>query len=174
MGNLIADAIRAATGAKLAITNAGGIRANKQYPAGHKLTRRDVLSELPFGNATVMVEITGKDVKDALENGLRDAPQGAGRFPVISGFKFEADLKQPQGSRVLSITVDGQPIDPAGKYTVASNNFMLEGGDGYTALGRGRTLIGLTDGKLMANEVMVYLRKLGTIDAKVEGRVVLK
>lgn len=174
IGNLIADAIKASTGAQLAITNAGGIRANKQYPAGHKLTRRDVLSELPFGNATVMVEITGKDVKDAIENGLRDAPQGSGRFPVVSGLTFEADLKQPQGSRVTLVTVDGKPIDPAGKYTVASNNFMLDGGDGYSALGRGKTLIGLTDGKLMANEVMVYLRRLGTVDAKVEGRSVLK
>lgn len=174
IGNLIADAIRAATGAQLAITNAGGIRANKQYPAGHKLTRRDVLSELPFGNATVMVEITGKDVKDAIENGLRDAPQGAGRFPVVSGLKFEADLKQPQGSRVIAVTVDGKPIEPAAKYTVASNNFMLGGGDGYGALGRGKTLIGLTDGKLMANEVMVYVRRLGTVDARIEGRSVLK
>jgi hypothetical protein len=51
---------------------------------------------------------------------------------------------------------------------------MLAGGDGYTALGRGKTLIGLTDGKLMANEVMVYLRRMGTIDAKVEGRAILK
>ncbi|AMJ61354.1 bifunctional metallophosphatase/5'-nucleotidase [Bosea sp. PAMC 26642] len=174
IGNLVADAIRTSTGAQLAITNAGGIRANKQYAAGQTLTRRDVLSELPFGNATVMVEITGKDVKDAIENGLRDAPQGAGRFPVVSGLSFEADLKQPQGSRVTTVTVDGKPIDPAGKYTVASNNFMLEGGDGYAALGRGKTLIGLTDGKLMANEVMVYLRRLGTVDARVEGRAVLK
>jgi 5'-nucleotidase / UDP-sugar diphosphatase len=174
IGNLIADAIRSATGAQLAITNAGGIRANKQYPAGHKLTRRDVLSELPFGNATSMVEITGKDVKDAIENGLRDAPQGSGRFPVVSGLTFEADLKQPQGSRVTSVKVDGKEIDPAGKYTVATNNFMLTGGDGYTALGRGKTLIGLTDGKLMANEVMVYIRRLGTVEAKVEGRAVLK
>ncbi|WID94252.1 bifunctional UDP-sugar hydrolase/5'-nucleotidase [Bosea vestrisii] len=174
IGNLIADAIKAATGAQLAITNAGGIRANKQYAAGHKLTRRDVLSELPFGNATSMVEITGKDVKDAIENGLRDAPQGSGRFPVVSGLTFEADLKQPQGSRVTSVKVDGKEIDPAGKYTVATNNFMLTGGDGYTALGRGKTLIGLTDGKLMANEVMVYVRRLGTVEAKVEGRAILK
>ena len=139
------------------------------------MTRRDVLSELPFGNATVMVEITGKDVKDAIENGLAPAPQGSGRFPVVSGLKFEADVKLPVGSRVTALTLtDGTPIDPAGKYTVASNNFMLEGGDGYVSLARGRTLIGMTDGKLMANEVMVYLRRLGTIDAKVEGRAVLK
>ncbi len=174
IGNLIADAIRDATGAQLAISNAGGIRANKQYPAGAMLTRRDVLSELPFGNSTSMVEITGKDVKDALENGLSPAPQGSGKFPVVSGLSFEADIKQPPGSRIVSITVAGKPIDPAATYTVATNNFMLEGGDGYTALGRGKTLIGVTDGKLMANEVMVYLRRLGTVDAKVEGRAVLK
>ncbi|RDJ21760.1 bifunctional metallophosphatase/5'-nucleotidase [Bosea caraganae] len=174
IGNLIADALCASTGAKLAISNAGGIRANKQYAAGHKLTRRDVLSELPFGNASIMVQITGKDVKDAIENGLAPAPQGSGRFPVISGFKVEADVKRPVGQRVIAITVDGDPIDEAATYTVASNNFMLAGGDGYTALGRGKTLIGLTDGKLMANETMVYLRRLGTVDAKVEGRIVLK
>ncbi len=174
IGNLIADALRASTGAQIAITNSGGIRANKQYPAGHKLTRRDVLSELPFGNASIMVEISGRDVRDALENGLAQAPQGSGRFPQVSGLKFEADLKEPSGSRVKSITVDGKPIDPMARYTVASNNFMLAGGDGYVSLARGRTLVGLTDGKLMANEVMIYLRKLGTIDAKVEGRIVLK
>jgi 5'-nucleotidase/UDP-sugar diphosphatase len=174
IGNLISDAIRASTGAQLAITNAGGIRANKQYTAGYKLTRRDVLSELPFGNATIMVQITGKDVKDAIENGLAPAPQGSGRFPQVSGLTFEADIKRPVGQRVVSISVEGKPIDEAANYTVASNNFMLAGGDGYTSLARGRTLIGLTDGKLMANEVMVYLRRLGTVDAKVEGRAVLK
>lgn len=174
IGNLIADALRASTGAQVAITNAGGIRANKQYPAGHRLTRRDVLSELPFGNASIMVEISGRDIRDALENGLAQAPQGSGRFPQVSGLSFEADLKEPSGSRVKSVTVDGKPIDLAARYTVASNNFMLAGGDGYVSLARGRTLVGLTDGKLMANEVMIYLRKLGTVDARVEGRIVLK
>lgn len=174
IGNLIADVIRSMTGAQLAIINAGSIRANKQYPAGHRLSRRDVLSELPFGNTTVMVEITGKDIKDAIENGLTPAPQGSGRFPQVSGLTFEADIKLPPGARVTTISVDGQPIDPAGRYTVAANDFLLTGGDGYSALGRGKTLIGLTDGKLMANEVMVYLRRLGTVDARIEGRATLK
>lgn len=174
IGNLIADAIRESTGAKLAISNAGGIRANKQYPAGHRLTRRDVLSEMPFGNATIMVEITGQDVKDAIENGLEPAPQGSGRFPIVAGMRVEADLSRPVGSRVTAITVDGKPIDLKGSYTVASNNFLLAGGDGYTSLARGKTLIGMTDGKLMANEVMVYLRRLGTVDARIDGRIALK
>ena len=68
----------------------------------------------------------------------------------------------------------GEPLDPAKRYKVASNNFMLSGGDGYTALGRGKALIGATDGKLMANEVMAYIRRLGTVEAKVEGRLVIR
>ncbi len=146
MGNLVADALRAATGAQIAITNAGGIRGNRQYPAGHRLTRRDVLSELPFGNATVMVEITGQDIREALENGVSQIEQRAGRMPQVSGLSMEVDARQPPGSRIVSLRVGDKPLDPAARYTVASNNFMLSGGDGYGALGRGRVLVGLTDG----------------------------
>jgi 5'-nucleotidase/UDP-sugar diphosphatase len=174
IGNLIADAIRESTGADVAITNGGGIRANKLYPAGSKLTRRDILSELPFGNATSMVEIVGADIKAALENGVSQYQQGAGRFPQVSGLRIEVDAKAPVGSHIVEIEVNGEPLDPAKRYKVATNNFMLTGGDGYAALGRGRVRIGSTDGKLLANEVMSYVRSKGTIDPKVEGRIVLR
>ena len=174
IGNLIADAMRASTGADVAITNGGGIRGNKQYPVGAKLTRRDVLTELPFGNATVMVEITGKDIKDALENGLSQYDNRAGRFPQVSGMVVTFDGKAAAGSRVQSLVINGSPYDPAGRYKVASNDFMFAGGDGYAALGRGRTLVGKTDGSLMANVVMGYARKLGTVENRIEGRIVAK
>ncbi len=174
IGNLIADAIKASTGGDVAIINGGGIRANKEYPAGAKLTRRDVLSELPFGNSTSLVEITGADIKAALENGVSQMENRAGRFPQVSGLKFEVDSKAPAGSRVSKIEVNGQSLDEAKTYKVATNDFMLMGGDGYTSFGKGKVLIGKTDGKLMANEVMVYVRKLGTVDAKVEGRIVIR
>lgn len=174
MGNLIADAIKDSTGGDIAITNGGGIRANKEYPAGVKLTRRDILSELPFGNATSLVAVTGADIKAALENGVSQIENRAGRFPQVAGLKFEVDSKAPVGSRVSNIVVNGQPLDPAKTYKVATNNFMLTGGDGYTSFGKGKVLIGVTDGKLMANEVMAYIRKLGTVDAKAEGRIVIR
>lgn len=174
MGNLIADALKISAGAELAITNGGGIRGNRQYPAGHRLTRRDVLSELPFGNSSTMVEITGKDIKDALENGVSQMEQRAGRFPQVSGLNIEIDSKAPAGARIVSVRVDGQPLDPAKVYRVATNNFMMIGGDGYTALGRGKTLVGETDGKLMANEVMIHARRLGTVSVKPEGRIVIR
>ncbi|MFL5122576.1 MAG: bifunctional metallophosphatase/5'-nucleotidase [Microvirga sp.] len=174
IGNLIADAIRASTGADVAITNGGGIRAGKQYPPGTRLTRRDILSEMPFGNTTVMVELAGADMRAALENGFSQLPNRAGRFPQVSGLKVEVDPKLPAGARVISIEVEGKPLDPAARYKVASNNFLLAGGDNYTALGRGRVLIGPTDGKLLANEVMVFVRRLGTVAARPEGRIVLR
>jgi 5'-nucleotidase/UDP-sugar diphosphatase len=174
IGNLIADAVRDSAGGDVAITNGGGIRANKQYPAGAKLTRRDILSELPFGNSTSLVEITGADIKAALENGVSQLEQRAGRFPQVSGLTFEVESKAPVGSRIANIKVNGEPIDPAKKYKVATNNFMLAGGDGYAAFTRGRVLIGQTDGKLLANEVMAYVRRRGSVDARVEGRIVVR
>ncbi len=174
IGNLVADAIRESTGGDAAITNGGGIRANKQYPAGAKLTRRDILSELPFGNSTSLVEVTGADIKAALENGVSQVEQRAGRFPQVSGLKFEVDSKAAVGSRVSNVQVNGAPLDPAKKYKVATNNFMLTGGDGYAAFTKGRVLVGQTDGKLLANEVMAYVRKKGTVDSKVEGRITVR
>ncbi|PRH84720.1 bifunctional metallophosphatase/5'-nucleotidase [Labrys okinawensis] len=171
MGDLIADAIRARTGADCAIINGGGIRANKVYPAGAKLTRRDILSELPFGNTTVLVELKGADIKAALENGVSQLQNYAGRFPQVSGLAITVDARAPVGARVTSVSVNGEPLDPVRRYKLASNNFMLAGGDGYDAIGRGRVLIGATDGKLLANEVMVYLREKGTVTTGVGGRI---
>lgn len=174
IGNLIADALKSVTGADVAITNGGGIRGNKEYAAGQKLTRRDILTELPFGNSTAMVEVDGAAIKAALENGLSQYEHKGGRFPQVSGLKIVIDPKQPVGARIVSVEANGAPLDSAKKYKVATNDFMVRGGDGYSTLGKGRKLIGDTDGKLMANEVMVYVRKLGTVTSKVEGRITMK
>ncbi len=171
IGNLIADAMRDATGADIAITNAGGIRADRQYDPGTVLTRKDILSELPFGNVTVLTEVSGQQVLDALENGFSQVEDGAGRFPQVSGMTIVADLKKPAGSRVVSVTVGDKPLDPGATYKVALNDFMLKGGDGYTALSEGNVLIGPRGGDLMANDVADYVAAKGTVDAKVEGRI---
>ncbi len=172
MGNLIADAMRGANGADIAITNGGGIRADRTYDPGTVLTRKDILTELPFGNVTVVTEVTGKDVLAALENGLSQVEDGAGRFPQVSGIKVVANLKNAPGSRVVSVMVGDKPLDPAASYKVATNDFMLNGGDGYVALSHGKVLIGAKNGKLMANTVIDYIEAAGKVDAKVEGRIV--
>ena len=174
MGNLIADATREAVGADIAITNGGGIRGNKEYPAGTELTRRDILSELPFGNKTVKIEVTGETVWAALENGFADVENSAGRFPQVSGLTVEADLTKPKGERVVSVMIGDKPLDKAATYTLSTNDYMYGGGDGYTVLKSGKPLFGVRDAKLMANDVMAYVTARKTVSPKVEGRIKLK
>ena len=174
IGNLIADAVRDLTGAEIAIVNGGGIRAGKVYPAGIAITRRDVLAELPFGNRTVMLEVTGRDIRAALENGLGALPQAAGRFPQISGLTIVADPAKPAGSRIVSIRFGNAPLDDAKTYRVSTNDFLARGGDGYVQFANARRLLRDDDSPILANEVMVYIRKIGTVKTGVEGRIVLK
>ena len=175
IGNLFADALRVMNKADIGLTNGGAIRRGRQYAGGAKLTRRDILSELPFGNRSVMTDISGRAVLAALENGLSQAERLSGRFPQTSGLKIAVNLAAPAGSRVLSVQHDGQPLDLARIYRVATNDFLLAGGDGYTMLSSGNNFITVdTGGKLMANDVMAYCRELGMVKAKVEGRIVMK
>ncbi|PHQ66415.1 MAG: bifunctional metallophosphatase/5'-nucleotidase, partial [Sneathiella sp.] len=78
--NLIVDAMKEEVGADIGFTNGGGIRGDKVYEAGTILTRKDVLTELPFGNVTVLVEVTGSDVREIVETGVSKVEDVAGRF----------------------------------------------------------------------------------------------
>ncbi len=174
IGNLIADAMRASTKADVAIMNGGGIRGGKLYPPGTKITRRDVLAELPFDNRVVTVEIDGAELKAAIENGLSRLPKPAGGFPQVSGMTIEADASRPPGSRVVSIRVGDAPLDEKRMYRVATNDFLSRGGDGYEMFADASRLLPEPDAPLLANDVMVYIRRLGTVRTGVEGRIVVK
>ena len=160
-GSLIADAIRNATDADVGFTNGGGIRGDRLYEAGHVLTRRDILSELPFGNTTVLVAISGEDLLAALENGVSQVEDGAGRFPQVSGLTFAFDGSKPAGSRVSDVVVRGVPLNPGATYRVATNDYMLGGGDGYDSLGNGQVIIDPAAATLMANTVANYITAMG-------------
>jgi 5'-nucleotidase/UDP-sugar diphosphatase len=172
MGNLVADALREAVNADVAITNGGGLRGNKEYPAGHALTRKDVLTELPFGNRTMKLQVTGATILTALENGFSEVEDGGGRFPQVSGLKVEYDPAKPKGSRVLKVEANGKPLDVAAKYTIATNDFMANGGDGYVVFREAKPLLTVRDAKLMANDVMAYVTVRKTVSPAVEGRIV--
>ncbi len=173
-GNIIADAMKGANGADVAITNGGGIRGDKVYPAGTVLTRKDVFTELPFGNKTVIVEVTGVDLLAALENGVSQIEKGAGRFPQVSGLVVDVDATKAAGARVVSVMVNGEPLDPAKTYKVATNDYMLGGGDGYTAFQNGKVLIDASAAHLMASDVIDYITAAKTLNANVEGRITIK
>jgi 5'-nucleotidase/UDP-sugar diphosphatase len=171
IGNLIADAMREAVDADVALTNGGGIRGDREYQAGSPLTRGDILAELPFGNKTVKLELTGAKIKEALENGFSQVEEVAGRFPHISGMTVEVDLKKPAAERVVSVMVGGEPLDEAKTYTLATNDFVARGGDGYTAFADATNLIDPVDAQLMASQVIDYVAEMGTVAPEPEGRI---
>ncbi len=174
IGNLVADAMRTNVHADTAVTNGGGIRANRVYPAGTTITRRDIMAELPFSNRVVPVEISGRDLKRALENGLSQLPNTGGRFPQVSGLTIVADTRRPPGDRIVSMTVGGAPLDEARLYRVATNDFMARGGDGYVQFRDARRLLPDSDETPLAEAVIEYVKAIGTIRTGVEGRIVLQ
>ena len=121
------------------------------------------------------LDVTAARCARRIENGLSLLPNAAGRFPQVSGLAIEFDPRRPAGKRVLSIKVGGAPLDPDKTYRIATNDFLARGGDGYVDVRRQpEPLMPIDDTPLLANEVMVYLRKLGTVRTGVEGRIVRK
>jgi 2',3'-cyclic-nucleotide 2'-phosphodiesterase (5'-nucleotidase family) len=171
IGNLIADAMRQGVNADVAITNGGGIRGDKTYDAGVTLTRRDIQSELPFGNRTVKLQVTGEQLMEALEHGVSKVEEGAGRFPSTSGLAMTWSRSAAPGERVKSVTVNGKPLEMMATYTVATNDFMAKGGDGYIVFTEAKTLLDAAAAKYMATMVMDFVAAAGEVAPKVEGRV---
>jgi 2',3'-cyclic-nucleotide 2'-phosphodiesterase (5'-nucleotidase family) len=171
IGNLVADAMRDKTRAMAAIMNGGGIRGGRVYPPGTPITRRDILAELPFGNRVVTIDVKGQALREALENGLSRIESAAGRFPQVSGLTIEYDPRRPPGRRILAIRIGGKPLDPNRTYRIATNDFLARGGDGYASFAGAPQLIPAEDAPLLANEVMVYVRKLGTVRAGAQDRI---
>lgn len=136
MGNLLTDAMLARTrdqGVQFAITNGGGLRAS--INAG-EITMGEVLEVLPFQNTLATFQLTGADVIASLESGVSQIEEGAGRFPQVSGLRYTVDASAEPGNRISNVAMqaDGEwtPIDPEATYTIATNNFMRNGGDGYS------------------------------------------
>jgi len=172
IGNLIADAMRDGVDADIGFANGGGIRAKKIYAPGTTITRGDILTELPFGNVVVKLELSGAQIWEALENGVSQAENGAGRFPQVAGISFVWNPKANAGSRIVSAKIGGQPLNKGRSYTVATNNYAASGGDGYKVFKKGKVIIDASGATLLASMVMDYIKAKGTVSPKVEGRIV--
>ena len=173
VGNLVTDAFRQATRADVALMNGGSIRADALIPAG-TLTRRDVLSILPFKNKVLKLQVTGAVLRSALEHGVARSAEDPepGRFPQVSGVRFSFDASRPSGSRIVNVTVNGQPLDDNRKYTLATTNFVaIDGGDGYSMFKDATVLLPLERAPLDSDVLTRFIRTARRIRPKTEGRI---
>jgi 2',3'-cyclic-nucleotide 2'-phosphodiesterase (5'-nucleotidase family) len=172
LANYIADVLRAWGNADIALMNGGGVRGNKEYPAG-PLTRGDTITMLPFSNTATLLRISGADLRAGLENGVGMYPNLVGRFPQISGMVFRFDPDAPAGSRVVSVTIGGQPLDPARMYTLATADFLANGGDDYVSFKNAQVVIPPQAGPLLYDLLADAIQREGTIAPMTEGRIVI-
>ncbi len=166
LGNLITNAMLDVTGADVAMTNGGGIRASIESGT---VTKGDVITVLPFGNYIVTKEVSGADLLMAIEHGIDSYPATKGAFPHVGGMSFTFDPSKPAMMRVTEVTVDGEPLDIMETYVLATNDFMAAGGDDYTMFADD-AILGEYPG--LDEAVMDYIAEYGTAGAMVEGRVV--
>lgn len=165
LSNLITDAMLAASGADMAITNGGGIRASIDVG---DITMEEIITVLPFGNYVIVKEYTGAQILAALEHGTANYPELAGSFAQVAGVTFTLDLNEEAGKRVKDVKIGGQPLDLEKKYKVATNDFMAVGGDGYTMLQEGNLVVELPG----LDEVLIeYVKGLESIPSEVRPRM---
>lgn len=165
LGDFVTDAMIKATGADVAITNGGGIR---ESIAAGSITKGDVLTVFPFTNFAVTLQVKGSVIKDALEHGLSEAPNSAGKFPQIGGMVVKYDATKPAGQRVSEITIKGEAYDPEKTYTLVTNDFMAIGGDGYEMF---KDQTKLAEYELISEIFENAIREAGTIAPESDSRL---
>ena len=192
LGDLCADAYRILLGADIAFVNGGGVRDNIKVG---DITYGDIIKVHPFGNEACLVEVTGQQIKDALELGSAAYPGESGGFLQGSGLTYTINADIPSSVvkndksefvkvdgayRVSDIMVGGQPLDVNKTYTLASHNYMLkDAGDGYTMFGTKNVKL-LKDGVMIDNQVLInyIVNNLGGVVgeqyAAPQGRITIK
>ena len=160
LNNLLADAFRAHAKTQIALENTGGIRSHLRKGP---ITYADLFEVLPFKNTLVTMTLTGVQVKQVLGR----------RVSAISGLKVEWDLTKPTGQRLVSATLaDGSPIRDGDRYTVATNDFVAAGGDGFVEFLQGGNT---ADTSINLRDVLrSYFKDHPTVSAKLDGRVTVR
>ncbi|MBI9012286.1 MAG: 5'-nucleotidase C-terminal domain-containing protein [Clostridiales bacterium] len=165
LGNLIAEANLYYSGADASLTNGGGIRASIDVG---DITKGEVLTVLPYGNTVTVIELTGADIKAAIEHGVDSYPETKGAFPHIAGMTVEYDASQAAGSRVTKMTIGGEALVLTKTYTLAINDFLAGGGDAYEMF-EGKTVVAELGS--MDQILIDYINEVGLDKAKVDGRM---
>ncbi|CAH8636698.1 unnamed protein product [Schistosoma rodhaini] len=132
IGNFICDIVLTAVEANCVLINAGTLRGDRIFKAG-LFTLRDLTTILPYLDKLSVIEITGSQLIEVLENSLSEYPKAEGRFPMIGGMRFVFNPLKPVGTRVIveESTIQNEPINMKQKYRLCTTKYLHAGNDGY-------------------------------------------
>ena len=161
LGNFTTDVMREVTSSDVAFQNAGGLRAD--LPEG-PISKGDVLDALPFHNTLVSTHMTGQQIKTVLEQGL-SLERG---LIQVSGIKVLYNLNKPINQRLVSVEINGSPLDINKKYKVATQSFLAQGGDLYKTFSE----VKYRDTKINLSEVVInFIKEKEAINLPNMGRM---
>jgi len=169
LGNLIADAQLDASrkaGAQIAFTNPFGIRAPIDPAPDGSVNFGQIYLTQPFNNQLVTMTLTGAQVRQVIEDGLSND----GTLQAIApsaGLTYTFDKSRPAGSRIVSLTFDGKPLDPTKSYRVTVVEFLAKGGDGFATFTKGTDL---TMGELDNQALQDWIAKVPVRQVPQENR----
>eukprot|EP00959_Pyramimonas_sp_CCMP1952_P000670 13081-Pyramimonas_sp.AAC.1 len=162
LGNLVCDCLKIATEADCVIMNAGTLRSDMVHGPG-LLKKKDLFTILPMMDTTSVLLIKGRDIIGALENGVSMFPKLEGRFPQVSGIRFQFDSSKAIGSRVLqdSVYIAGEKVDLDREYRLATKEYLTAGKDGYTSFLNAKTIAAGEEAPLLPPVLMQFFKCLG-------------
>ena len=163
LGDIVADAMRDATGAQIAFQNGGGIRAD--IPKG-PITLETVFTTVPFDNDLVSMDLTGEQIRELLERSVLSE-----NMLQVSGIQIVYDLSKPAGAKVASVEVAGKPMAALATYRVVTNDFLASGGNQFNIFKKGRNI---SSGPSQRDAVADYIRKNSPMNVQARNRIVFK
>ncbi len=168
-GNFVTDALRKRHNVDVGLVNCAIIRGNTIYTAGTTFGEAQVAAELAPEQTLALIEVTGTQLLDALEQAVATLPAASSSFPQISGIRMEIDLRKPAGARINRLTVNGTALDFARVYKVATTEVLAAGGEGYAAFKDAKRID--VPQTTIAADVSAFLQDKGVNDVKVLGRI---
>ncbi|XP_068147223.1 mannosylglucosyl-3-phosphoglycerate phosphatase isoform X1 [Drosophila tropicalis] len=142
LGNWVCDVVLAAVGADVVILNGGTFRSDRVHPVG-AFTMGDLVNVIPMRDPLILLEVSGKVLWQALENGVSSYPKLEGRFPQVAGISFAFDPEAKPGKRIdpQLIQVGDEYLKLEQTYKLCVKSYLYMGCDGYTMFKDARVLM---------------------------------
>ena len=171
--NFVVDTIRTYTNADIALVNGGSIRGDSVHAQGSKITRRTLVTEMPYRSTLRLLKVSGQNIKEALEYGLSGIDSLKGRFLHLSGVTLIFDSSRAIGSRLIDVKVAGKKLDLEHIYTVATTHYLSRGGDGFSMLKDSQIVANseMENLLLISDLVLRSVRIQGGINSKKDQRI---